>query len=71
MSSGATNDAGRGADSGRLSASMSTAEPGLVMWKTIVVLLGVLMPGSGPPLYFALVEPTSGAGAPAPKYAGQ
>ncbi len=29
------------------------------------------MPGSGPPLYFGLVDPSSGAGDCAPKYPGQ
>ena len=50
---------------------MSVAAPGFVMWNTIVVLFGVWMPESGPPLYLGLVEPASGAGEAAPKYAGQ
>ena len=65
-SSGLTNSGGTGALAGRVRAEMSRVEPGLVMWKTIVELFGVWMPGIGPPVYFA-VTPTSGAGEAAPK----
>src|ERR1700759_2255607 len=67
LSSGATNEAGSGEDSGRLSASMTAGAPGFVRWMTSVVEFGVWMPGRGPPLYLGSVEPTIGAGAPAPK----
>src|SRR5579884_3038472 len=67
LSRGPANSCGTGAESGKLRAPIRIWAPGLVMWKTIVSLLGVWMPGIGPPVYLGDWAPTSGAGEAEPK----
>src|ERR1700761_4490312 len=59
LSIGPANSCGTGAEIGRLSAPMTTCACGLVRWNTIVVLFGVVIPGTGPPL--ALDAPSTEA----------